>query len=158
MNDMKLFIDGSVNTRLKTGYGAYLAVSENEYFPESHKVYVKIKRFENTNSSKLEIQTLLWALDEIDFSGKEVTIYTDSQNIISLLKRHDHLKKNDYYSNKNVRLNNYKLYMEFYEKTENLNCKFIKVQGHKSSDSKDYIDRLFAVVDRAARNALRNNM
>jgi len=158
MNDTKLFIDGSVNTKSKIGYGAYLAVSENEFFPESHKTGVKLKRFENTNSSKLEIQALLWALDDIDLSGKEVTIYTDSQNIISLLKRHDRLEQNDYYSKKKIRLNNYELYRKFYRKTEELNCKFIKVHGHKPSGNKDYIDRLFTLVDRAARYALRNDM
>ena len=152
---MMLFIDGSVSAKSKIGYGAYLFVSENELSLESCKTDVKLKRFENTSSTKLEIQTLLWALNDIQTLEKDVTIYTDSQNIIGLLKRHDRLEHNDYYSKNKIRLNNYELYQEFYRKAEELHCIFIKVQGHKPSNNKNYTDRLFTIVDRAARNALR---
>ena len=158
MNEIMLFIDGSVSTKLKIGYGAYLSVSKNEHSLESYKTQVKLKRFDNTSSSKLEIQTLLWALNDIQPLKKDVIIYTDSQNIMSLLKRHDYLKQNDFHSKKKNRLSNYELYKEYYRKIEELNCKFIKVQGHKPSDHKDYIDRLFSFVDKAARKALRNDL
>jgi len=60
-----LFTDGSVNTKTKIGYGAYLFLNEEELSGISLKNKVKFKRFENTSSSKLELQTLLYALKEI---------------------------------------------------------------------------------------------
>jgi hypothetical protein len=38
-----------------------------------------------------------------------------------------------------------------------LDCEFIKVHGHQASNQKDLIDRLFTIVDRASRKALRKN-
>ena len=67
------------------------------------------------------------------------------------------LEKNDYRSKKNQRLNNYELYEEFYRITDPLNCQFVKVRGHQVSNRKDDIDRLFTLVDRASRNALRED-
>jgi len=84
-------------------------------------------------------------------------VYTDSQNIIGLQGRRDRLEQNDYRSKKNRRLNNYKLYQEFYRMTDQLDCEFVKVRGHQVSNQKDDIDRLFTLVDRASRNALRGD-
>ncbi|MBW2569616.1 MAG: ribonuclease H [Deltaproteobacteria bacterium] len=154
---MILLTDGSVNTHTNIGYGAYLSVSERGLTVDSLKARVKVKRFEHTSSAKLELQTLLWALSDIKALCSKVTVYTDSQNIMGLQERRDRLEKNDYFSKKNKRLNNYELYQEFYRVTDQLDCKFVKVRGHQSSKQKDDIDRLFTLVDRASRNALREN-
>lgn len=155
MNEVKLFTDGSVNTKSKFGYGAYLFISEDGLSLDSLKEQVKVKRFEGTTSTKLELQTLLWALSEIHLSVNKVIVYTDSQNIISLLERRERLEQNNYSSKKNTLIKNYKLYQEFYKITDQLNCKFVKVRGHKKSIQKDNIDQHFTLVDRASRNALR---
>ncbi len=84
-------------------------------------------------------------------------MYTDSQNIMGLQGRRDRFEQNDYRSKKNKRLNNYELYQEFFRMTDQLDCKFVKVRGHQVSNQKDGIDRLFALVDRASRNALRGD-
>jgi ribonuclease HI len=86
-----------------------------------------------------------------------VIVYTDSQNIIGLKGRRDRFEQNDYRSVKNKRLNNYELYQEFYRMIGQLDCELVKVRGHQVSNQKDYIDRLFTLVDRASRNALREN-
>lgn len=157
MNELFLFTDGSVNTQSKIGYGAYLTISERDFSLDSLKARVKVKRFEHTSSTKLELQTLIWALSDIQKSGKKVIVYTDSQNIIGLLGRRERFEKNDYRSKKNKRLNNYKLYQEFYRITDQLDCEFLKIRGHQKSKQKDDIDRLFTFVDRASRNALRGD-
>jgi len=41
--------------------------------------------------------------------------------------------------------------------TDQLDCEFVKVRGHQVSNQKDDIDRLFTLVDRASRNALRGD-
>ena len=161
MLHLQIFTDGSVNTQLKVGYGAYLVVSDLSASVHTLKESVKVKRFEQTSSTKLELQTLLWALDETitltNGSDMILTAYTDSQNIIGLPKRRARLEQNNYFSSKNKRLSNYQLYQEFYRLTARLNCKFVKVAGHQASSKKDEIDRLFGLVDQASRRALREN-
>jgi len=157
MAELMLLTDGSVNTQSNIGYGAYLAVSECGLSLDSLRARVKVRRFEHTSSTKLELQTLLWALRDIQASGSRVIVYTDSQNIMSLQGRRDRFEQSDYRSKKNRRLKDYELYQEFYRMTDQLNCKFVKVRGHKVSSQKDDIDRLFTLVDRASRSALRGD-
>ena len=152
-----LFTDGSVNTLTKIGYGSYLSVFGLELSLDLLKQHIQVRRFENTSSTRLELQTLLWALKEVQPFECKVILYTDSQNIIGLQGRRNRLEQNNYYSKKNKRLNNYKLYQDFYKLTDQLDCSFIKVSGHMVSPQKDEIDRIFTLVDRASRNALRNN-
>ncbi|MBU4264017.1 MAG: ribonuclease H [Proteobacteria bacterium] len=157
MDELLLFMDGSVNTQAKIGYGAYLAVSERGLSLELLGMRVQVRRFEQTSSTKLELQTLLWAIGDIQALGRKVIVYTDSQNIMGLEGRRDRFEQNDYRSRKNKRFNNYELYQEFYRMTDQLDCELVKVRGHKKSNQKDDIDRLFTLVDRAARNALRGD-
>ena len=157
MDELMLFTDGSVNTHSNIGYGAYLAVPEGGLSLDSLRTSVKVRRFEHTSSTKLELQTLLWALSDIQALGSKVIVYTDSQNIMGLQGRRDRFEQNDYRSKKNKRLNNYELYQEFYRMTDQLDCELVKVRGHQVSNQKDDIDRLFTLVDRASRNALRGD-
>jgi len=157
MDELMLFTDGSVNTQSNIGYGAYLSVSEPGLSLDSLRTRVKVKRFEHTSSTKLELQTLLWALSDIQALGSKVIVVTDSQNIIGLQGRRDRFEQNDYRSKKNKRLNNYALYQEFYRMTDQLDCEWVKVRGHQVLNQKDDIDRLFTLVDRASRNALRGD-
>ena len=157
MNELTLLADGSVNTQSNIGYGAYLAVAECELSLDSLRACVKVRRFEHTSSTKLELQTLLWALRDIQAFRGKVIVYTDSQNIMGLKGRRERFEQNNYRSKKNKRLHNYELYQEFYRMTDQLNLKFVKVRGHQVSNQKDDIDRLFTLVDRASRNALRND-
>lgn len=154
-NVFLLFTDGSVNTKSDIGFGAYLLVIENELFSDSLMPKVVVKRFEKTSSTKLEIQTVLWALSEVGkFEGK-IILYTDSQNILGLVDRRERLERNDFYSKQNRRITNWKLYQAFYRLTDELNIEIKKVSGHKRTSTKSNIDRLFTLVDRASRNAVR---
>jgi ribonuclease HI len=157
MDELILLADGSVNTQSKIGYGAYLVVSQNGLSLDSLRKLVKVRRFEHTSSTKLELQTLLWALNELKPFWNKVIIYTDSQNIIGLHGRRKRFEQNDYRSKKNKRINNYKLYQEFYQITDQLDYELIKVRGHQVSNQKDNVDKLFTIVDRASRNALRGD-
>ncbi|MCK5825512.1 MAG: ribonuclease H [Desulfuromusa sp.] len=157
MSELLLLTDGSVNPESNIGYGAYLTVSDSELSLDELKTQVKVRRFEQTSSTKLELQTLLWALNDIQTSGDKVTVYTDSQNIVSLPQRRERLEQNDYCSHKNIRLNNFELYQQFYMLIDQLECKLVKVRGHKRAKQKNGIDRLFTLVDRASRKALRED-
>ena len=74
------------------GCGAYLLVNENEEFNASLKDRIKTKTFTNTSSTKLELQTLLCALGELEDASEKIIIYTDSQNIIGLPNRRSNLE------------------------------------------------------------------
>jgi ribonuclease HI len=157
MDELILLTDGSVNTKSKIGCGAYLAVSERGLSLNSLRSLVKVRRFEDTSSTRLELQTLIWALSDIQPLGSKVIVYTDSQNIMGLLGRRDRFEQNDYRSKKNRRFNNYELHQEFYRVTDQFDFELVKVRGHQASNQKDDIDRLFTLVDRASRNALRGD-
>ena len=159
MKKIKLFTDSSVNPQEKIGFGSFLLLNNDETKAfEDLKKDIKLKRFENTSSTKLELQTLLWALDEIEDKNIIIEIYTDCQNIIGLENRRDKLEKNHFYSTSGKLMNNHELYKNFYEKLDKLNLTFIKVKGHKKNSLKDEIDNIFNLVDRASRNALRENI
>jgi ribonuclease HI len=159
MLHLQVFTDGSVNTQLKVGYGAYFVVSDPSATVDSFKDTVKVKRFEQTSSTKLELQTFLWAVRETIALTKErditLTVFTDSQNIIGLPGRRDRLEQSNYISSKDKRLNNYELYQDFYLLTDSLKFEFVKVVGHQASNEKGKIDKLFGLVDQASRKALR---
>ena len=145
-----LFTDGSVNTKLRVGYGAYLAFSEGQQSLTDH---IKLKRFDDTTSSKIELQTLLWALSEI--SATVVISYTDSQNIVRLHSRRTKLEENGYYTRNGKRLKNHELYKQFFQCTDNLNITFTQIKGHTPASRKSNLDMIFSLVDRASRKALR---
>jgi ribonuclease HI len=150
-----LFTDGSVNTKLNFGFGAYLAVNDTEIPASNWGDSVNVKRFENTSSTKLEIQALIWALSEVkEFQGK-IVLYTDSQNIIGLPGRRERLEKNNYHSKAGKQITNFELYKQFFQLLDELDFEMKKIEGHKRTQQKDNIDRLFTLVDRASRNALR---
>jgi ribonuclease HI len=155
INTLHLFTDGSVNTKLNIGYGAFLAATESEINSGNAEKYLKIKRFEETSSTKLELECLLWALTEIGKFEGRIILYTDSQNIIGLPGRREHLEKSDFYSKQNRQITNWELYKDFYRLTDELDIEIKKVSGHKRTSTKDNIDRLFTLVDRASRNAVR---
>lgn len=155
MDGLRVFTDGSVNPQLKIGYGACLVVREGETSLDSLEENVQVKRFEQTSSTRLELQTLLWALGELSTSEQKITVYTDSQNIIGLQGRRARFEQNDYRSKKKRLIDNHGLYKAFYEITDQIDCEFVKMQGHKKSYLKDETDRLFTLVDQASRVALR---
>ena len=159
MLNLQLFTDGSVNTQLKVGYGAYLVVPDLSAPLDMLKGKIKTKRFASTSSTKLELQTLLWALDEIvtvaNQSDVNVTVFTDCQNIINLPSRRAGLEQRNYLTSQNKPLKNHQLYREFYRLTSSITCTFVKVRGHQLTSQKDELDKRFALVDKASRRALR---
>jgi len=150
-----LFTDGSVNPQSKIGFGGYLLLEQLEYSSELEKK-IKVKKFNNTSSTKLELETLLWALSDVDSTNTKIIVYTDCQNIIGLQDRRARFEKNKYITTKGKEIKNHELYKDFFKIVDTLECKFIKVKGHKKTSIKDETDTIFTLVDKATRNALRN--
>jgi len=168
VNRYALFTDVSLNPRLKFGFGAYLVISSSflEIPPEGiirseFVEQIRLRRFEVTSSTKLEVQTLLWALEDFQ---KEVScsrigtldVYSDSQCVTGLQRRRSQLEMNGFCRNGTNRiLKSACLYRKFYEFHDTLGFEVIKVAGHARSCSHDSIHRIFSFVDKEARKALK---
>ncbi|MEM8867147.1 MAG: RNase H family protein [Verrucomicrobiota bacterium] len=150
-----LFTDGSVNTCTKSGYGGYLLIEQMDDPSTIRTEHIKLKRFDNTSSTKLELETLLWALGELSHS--EITAYTDSQNILRLLTRRSSLEANDFRNRAGKQLNHHQLYRAFYTALDQRKIEIIQVKGHSHSKQKGLIEQHFALVDKATRSALRGS-
>lgn len=146
----KLFTDASVNPQKKVGFGAYLCVSITDEVSQVH-----LKQFNDTSSTQLELETLLWALEDISIL-ESICIYTDCQNILNLSSRREGLEQRNYFSKTGKPIKHAQLYQKFFKLCDKHQCKFIKVKGHKKSYLKDEANKLFTLVDKASRNALRN--
>jgi len=151
---IQIFTDGSVDNRTKTGVGAVLLIKNPNVDFKELPSFIQLKIFEDTSSTKLELQTFLWALGKVKSESMPITFYTDSQNIISLLNRRIKLEAGQFKNKKGVLLKNHLLYRSFYQKMDNINSKIIKLQGHKPGHLKDNQDRIFSLVDKASRAAL----
>lgn len=157
MPGLMLFTDASLDTKTGIGYGAFLAANDILMSLAALKEKVKVKQFDNTTSTKLELQALLWACAELNaVKTISVIVYTDSQNILGLPGRRSELERKDYCAASGRRLHNAELYQAFYQMTDARDCQFIKVAGHKPQTQKSDLDKVFALVDKAARSALRN--
>lgn len=155
---MKLFTDGSSHPQSNIGFGAYLFITDKTKSLEALNEDIKTKMFKNTSSTKLEVQTMLWALKDINIKEEELVIYTDCQNIIGLKDRRKRFEANNYLNKKGKLIANHDLYKEFYSLIDKLNCVFIKVKGHKKTSQKDEIDKIFTLVDKASRDKLRHEL
>ena len=132
-----LFTDGSVNPQKKIGIGAYLLLYDNiSHYSTLSKDDVITKRFDNTSSSKLELESMLWALNKIIKTNSKVIVFTDCQNIIGLKDRRERFEQNNYITNKKILIKNHELYKEFYRLTDKMECDFVKVKGHKKNEEK----------------------
>lgn len=156
-HELLLFCDGSVSPQTKVGYGAYLLLAASDGLADEFLQQVKIKCFIPTTSTKLELQTLLWALGTLESAAHPITIYTDSQNIVGLPQRRKQLEQNDFCSKAGRCLANADLYREFYRYVDMLECRFVKLSGHLPARQKTTLDRFFSLVDKASRQALRDH-
>lgn len=162
--DFALFTDVSVSPGLKLGVGAYMMLPAS--FPEAFSGVsgrpkiagrLKVRRFEGTSSTRLELQTVLWALTENrQVPHGSLTIYTDSQCVSGLLKRKPRLLAGRFLSKKtNRQLGSASLYRTFYEFHDELGFQIVKVDGHSGSRVRDTAHRIFSFVDKEARKALK---
>lgn len=161
MEKIELFTDSSVNPQTKIGFAAFLVKNDENIVLQELNKNIKIKKFENTSSTRLELQALLWAINEIEKEKGNllnilIDVYTDCQNIVNLKTRKSKLVENNYHSGTGKLIKNHDLYKDFFEKESRLNLNIIKVKGHKKTALKDNIDNIFNLVDKASRSALRN--
>ncbi len=164
-----LFTDASVNTQLKRGVGGYLFLPAAllEAGPSSINKAdligrLKLRRCTGAGSTQMEIRTILWALEDYrnaltDSRHGELLVYTDSQCVADLSRRRSGLENKDFISKttKNE-IQNASLYRELFSLYDELNMNVIKVAGHSPAASHDTVHRIFSIIDREVRKALRS--
>ncbi|PHN06304.1 ribonuclease HI [Flavilitoribacter nigricans] len=155
MDRLLLFTDGSVSPQSKTGYGAYLLLEERQLTMETDFHPIVTHRFESTSSTQLELQTLIWALEQIKGQKRQIVAYTDSQNILRLMDRRQSLEEKDFRKKDHKLLRHHLLYRRFFALIDTLDCRLEKVKGHLPAGQKSKLEKLFSRVDRASRKALR---
>jgi ribonuclease HI len=164
MKDFALFTDVSVDPVLKLGVGAclvlpafFLDVPFSRIDKREITGRITLRRVEATSSTKLELDTVLLALGgHRKRSRGRLNLYTDSQCISGLLKRKPGIIGRDFLSRTtNLPLRNAPLYRRFYALHDELVFNVIKVDGHSKTWDRDTAHRIFSIVDREARRALK---
>jgi ribonuclease HI len=168
MSGFALFTDVSVNPQRKLGVGGYLLLPLPylEVVPDNIQqtevsARLKIKRFADTSSTRLEIQTVLWALENLEeelagLAPGALRIYTDSQCVAGLAGRRTGLEQQGFIAKRSgLPLTNAPLYREFYAASDRLGFQLIKVPGHSRASSHDAVRRIFSYVDREVRKELK---
>lgn len=163
-----LFTDVSLNPRLKVGVGGYLIVPESFIQTPSNLIdkseldnKLVLRRFEDTSSTKLEVQTVLWALEEYSIGSTSsrsgtLHIYSDSQCVAGLLSRRARLEHSNFHCGGGNRpLKNSSLYGKYYELHDRLKFDVTKVAGHTRARSRNTVQRIFSFVDQKVRKALK---
>ena len=168
MNYYTIFCDASAHPQSKIGVGAYLLLNQSyqqiesfTFIPtEANVNNCKSKVFANTSSTKCELQTFLWVIDDIKdklIEPYSITFCTDSQGITSLERRKAKLLKSNFNNYNGVKLHNAEFYKEFYELQEKYKFNVIKVKGHSPTSQKTTITSIFSIIDKFTRNELRGN-
>ncbi len=166
MNYYTIFCDASAHPQTKAGVGAYLLIKQSYQAIESSTIIpteanirnCKGKMFENTSSTKCELQTFLWVIDDIKESLVEpykITFCTDSQGITSLERRKEKLIKNNFNNYHGIELHNAEFYKEFYKQQDIYKFNVIKVKGHSPKSQQTTITSIFSIIDKFTRNELR---
>ncbi len=161
-----LFTDVSVNPQKRLGVGACLLLplqllDAGEIDRPGLAGSCFYKRFTDTSSTLLELQTVLWGLElyrqKIPAAVRGgLMLYTDSQCIAELPRRRERLEESAYCSRASGRLLvNALLYQQIYAASDELGFLVTKVAGHSRSATHDNLQQLFSVVDRGARRELK---
>ncbi len=168
MNYFALFTDGSLHPKLKIGFGGYLLLPLDYLNTAAHQIkrtfienHLKLKKFTNTSSTKLELETIIWALEETqqnlsNYNPCKLTLFTDSQGVAGLLKRRERLEKTNFISKSSgLPLNHSALYRKFYKLYDSIGFDVVKVEGHSRSSTHDTKDRIFSYLDKFVRKKTR---
>jgi len=162
-----LFTDVSVHPQSRLGVGACLFLpihfldtpcAEFERSVLSERCLHR--RFTDTSSTLLELQTVLWGLSvyRAMVAGSvcgDLRLYTDSQCVAGLLGRRESLAEKDYRSSRTgLQLTNSSLYRQFFTLCDELGFEVVKLAGHSRAAKQDSLQRIFSVVDRSARREL----
>ncbi|TLD40640.1 MAG: hypothetical protein JETT_3103 [Candidatus Jettenia ecosi] len=173
-SDFAIFIDSSYNPERRLGVGGFLCIPncsdevlenknvlEELYSPDA----VKTRIVEHTTNTRLELQTLLWALESLKLDTEtktygemgSITVYTDCRTAVDLLRRRKRLESVHYLSKrKGTILENADIYKSIFTLYDQFSPKLVWIKGHTPGKDRVGIQKIFSEVDRLVRNLLRS--
>jgi ribonuclease HI len=163
MNAHLLFTDGSVNPPRRIGVGVALLVPADwldrkvdDFAAAEVASHCHMKRFAETSSTQLELDTVLWALNEIAPGEGSLTLCTDSQCVVGLPARRQRLEAAEFVSGgSDAELRHADRYREFFRRQDARAFTLMKLTGHADFRYQDAAQRIFHFVDREARRQLK---
>ena len=150
-----LFCDSSFDPRSREGFTAFLQMDSMDRVEPTFDA-VRFALFTNTTNTRLELHGVLHGLQGAA-DGTEVTIFTDCAAIPNLPARRAGLESSAYTSRKQRTLANADLYQALFSECDRLVLTFVWTKGHKPARERSPAERIFGLVDRAARQRLRTH-
>jgi ribonuclease HI len=169
-----IFIDSSFDPGRRLGVSGFLCIPNcpDEILANSEIVWklyspalVKTRIVENTTNTRLELQTLLWALESLrldngNMSYREmglITVYTDCRAAVNLLPRRKRLESDNYLSKrKGATLVNADIYRKIFTLCDELSPEIVWIRGHALKKDRIGIQKVFSEIDKLVRNQLRS--
>jgi len=151
----RLFCDSSFDPRRRYGFAAFLRVER--YAEEADLDEVQYFFFAKTTNTRLELQGVLCALEGLA-DGGSVEVFTDCVALPNLLERRARLESSKFISRNGRTLANADLYQRLFAECDRLVLRFHWMKGHKPSKECSATERMFAFVDKAARQKLRSHV
>ena len=148
-----LFCDSSFDPQHRHGFAAFLECHDLAAEPTIDAV--RLTFFSDTNNTRLELQGVLLALGGLA-DGTATHVFTDCANIPNLLERKERLQSAQFHNRKGRPLQNADLYQLFFAECRRLELTFHWLQGQTPASESAVGDRIFALVDKAARQKLRS--
>jgi ribonuclease HI len=140
-----VFTDGSCHTQFKTGGWASIIFMDNA------KVTLKGSESDTTHQ-RMELTAVLEALLYIqkqDQLSSPITIYSDSQYVVGLLKRRERLTVTEFMTNKLKPVRNADLVRMLIKFFNTMDIDFVKVKAHlRSSDQENLFNREVDILSR----------
>ena len=140
-----IFTDGSCHTKYKSGGWASIVIRG------SNRIVLEGRTL-NTTHQRMELTAVLEALKYIERDGMiqhEITIYSDSQYVVDLLKRKEGITLADYRTKKFKPIRNADLVKELISFMGLPNIRFIKIKSHQRlSDEESILNREVDVLSR----------
>lgn len=160
--DLKYFIlsDASFDPKSGKGVGARLLLPEDS-LNKTPPYEIKTQDLDGENIARLEFISAIGAL--LECRGKlqalekaELILVTDCKAISNLLDRRAPLEETQFISKqKGHELANADLYREFLKLYDELHLHIFWVKGHSPKEERTQLQQLFSMVDKAARQRLR---
>ena len=145
-----IFTDGSCHSQLKTGGWASIILLEGQ------KVILE-GTASNTTHQRMELIAVIEALKHIEHQKLiegDISIYSDSQYVVGLLRRREALLSSNYRTKKHKVVRNQDLVRELLDYMNLPNMRFIKIKAHqKLADIESQLNR---EVDILSRKNMRN--
>ncbi len=154
-----IFSDASFDPKLKFGIaGCMIFAGDDIDLPDAQ---VKTKIIFGNSCSRMEFDSILWALDSIDslttVADLKVDLYTDCKGAADFSKRIPKLKELEFKSRKTGELlTNADLYKKLAIWFEKINLNIHWIKGHSPKASRNLQAELFAKLDQEVRHQLRS--